>query len=348
MDLNTALAGPARRTSIGRQLPSASAGVFCRVIVGVIGLMGFLGLSLSSAHAASLDKPEAPVRILPLQILSDVLDDGYTEKLGKNLEKVLRGYTNMETLPVPTGDVLELLLEHDCIEPDLECLVSIGTARKVDLIFFATVTEDDTVYTLAFQVVDVKGSVVMKDGDRSTSRKAAIGRNMKKIVRDAFGNPPPPPPPPVSFAILSPVLNARVSLDGETIGMTPLNTKVSPGKYTLTITKKGYRVFTEKITVREKRGFRKRVKLEALQVVVAVTEKAAPVVSARRPVEPEPSSSSKPLYQQWWVWTAVGAVVVGGAITAVLLTQGDDIAETGSLQLSLQPTEVEQDAIFTP
>ena len=253
----------------------------------------------------------------------------------------------METLPVPDGDVLELLLEHDCIEPDLECLSAIGKARKVDLIFFATVTEDGGAFSLEFQVVDVKSGETMKQGIRQTQRKAAIMGNLKKIVADAFGDPPPPPLPPVGFAILSPVLNARVSLDGKTIGMTPLNAKVVPGKYTLAVEKKGYETLTEQITVKKKRAFRKRVKLTAIAVAVTAPVKAAPAVSMRRTVPPETPSDSTPLYEEWWVWTAVGAVVVGGVITAVVLSQGGDSPAQGSLQLSLQPNEVESDAIFS-
>ncbi|MDP6945835.1 MAG: hypothetical protein QF464_16920 [Myxococcota bacterium] len=28
-------------------------------------------------------------------------------------------------------------------------------------------------------------------------------------------------------------------------------------------------------------------------------------------------------YEQWWLWTLVGAAVAGGATAAVLMTQGD-------------------------
>jgi hypothetical protein len=31
---------------------------------------------------------------------------------------------------------------------------------------------------------------------------------------------------------------------------------------------------------------------------------------------------SQPVYTKWWFWTIIGAVVVGGAVTAVLLTSG--------------------------
>lgn len=35
-----------------------------------------------------------------------------------------------------------------------------------------------------------------------------------------------------------------------------------------------------------------------------------------------PPSSSPPVYKRWWFWTGVGAVVVAGTVTAIILTQG--------------------------
>lgn len=47
-----------------------------------------------------------------------------------------------------------------------------------------------------------------------------------------------------------------------------------------------------------------------------------------RPPPPPPSSSERsfafvPVYQRWWLWTAVGAVVLGGTLAIVIGTQVD-------------------------
>jgi hypothetical protein len=42
------------------------------------------------------------------------------------------------------------------------------------------------------------------------------------------------------------------------------------------------------------------------------------ITRAAPPPEPEPST---PVYKRWWFWTGVGAVVVGGVVTGVLLTR---------------------------
>ncbi len=64
--------------------------------------------------------------------------------------------------------------------------------------------------------------------------------------------------------------------------------------------------------------------------VVMPTRQAAPVGGFGEIPEDFPMdildtpAKKKPLYKQWWLWTAVGAVVVGGAVAAgVLLTKDD-------------------------
>lgn len=39
---------------------------------------------------------------------------------------------------------------------------------------------------------------------------------------------------------------------------------------------------------------------------------------------PPPAAQPGPVYTRWWFWTIVGAVVVGGVVTALVLTSGTD------------------------
>src|SRR6185369_956145 len=48
---------------------------------------------------------------------------------------------------------------------------------------------------------------------------------------------------------------------------------------------------------------------------------AYPGTGAAPPAQAE-TGSSGPVYSKWWFWTIVGAVVVGGVVTAVALTSG--------------------------
>ncbi len=43
--------------------------------------------------------------------------------------------------------------------------------------------------------------------------------------------------------------------------------------------------------------------------------------SAVRPPEKGPEARDTPWYRRWWLWTAVGAILIGGTVTAVILAQ---------------------------
>jgi tetratricopeptide (TPR) repeat protein len=54
---------------------------------------------------------------------------------------------------------------------------------------------------------------------------------------------------------------------------------------------------------------------------IAVAAPAAPVLVASASA-PAPAASPEPPRHRWWLWGAIGAVVVGGAVTAVALSTG--------------------------
>jgi tetratricopeptide (TPR) repeat protein len=53
---------------------------------------------------------------------------------------------------------------------------------------------------------------------------------------------------------------------------------------------------------------------------------AAPDILAT-PDEDPAASRDEPLYRKWWLWTAVGVVVVAGVATAVALSRSDSVEE---------------------
>ena len=59
----------------------------------------------------------------------------------------------------------------------------------------------------------------------------------------------------------------------------------------------------------------------AVAVPAPAPAPAPPVLVASAP-EPAPAASPEPPRHRWWLWGALGAVVVGGAVTAVVLSTG--------------------------
>lgn len=116
---------------------------------------------------------------------------------------------------------------------------------------------------------------------------------------------------------------AQVLVDGRDAGTTPLHEplRLGPGSHVLELRRDGFESFRRELTVEQG----ERVE------VVAVLVPAAPVVAAPAeppevPLEPpaeEPADGG--VASSWWLWTIVGAVVVGGAVTAgVLLWPSDE------------------------
>jgi PEGA domain len=123
--------------------------------------------------------------------------------------------------------------------------------------------------------------------------------------------------------------DTEVSLDGKGVGMTPLTEPIwaTPGRHQVTANRARAAMAIENVTVTA----------GSLQVVTLNLHSLAdPVVAAPAPPgnsatdltsspnAPAQAAGESPMYKKWWVWTGVGAVVVGGAVTAFLLTRRSD------------------------
>ncbi len=86
--------------------------------------------------------------------------------------------------------------------------------------------------------------------------------------------------------------SAFVSIDGSPVGNAPVEQVLTPGTHKVSVHRDGYE--DTESTVVLSMGERKELQLDP--------QKNAPV------------------YAKWWFWTGVGAVVVGGVVTAVALT----------------------------
>ena len=104
--------------------------------------------------------------------------------------------------------------------------------------------------------------------------------------------------------VVASVEGARVFVDGDYLGMTPIEQDVDPGEHALRVTARGYYDHERAVEV---------VAGEATEVGVELE---------RLPPDEDPTVVEPPRarrwYEQWWVWTAVGAVVVAVAVAVPL------------------------------
>ena len=86
---------------------------------------------------------------------------------------------------------------------------------------------------------------------------------------------------------------ARLVFDGKDVGRAPVEVKATPGSHELVATADGY--YEERVPMTVALGDRRDMDLELRKI---------PGIASR-----------------WWLWTGIGAVVVGGIATAVILTR---------------------------
>jgi hypothetical protein len=114
---------------------------------------------------------------------------------------------------------------------------------------------------------------------------------------------------------------ARVFVDGVDAGTTPIELPTDPGEHDIRVEADGYEPASRTVTVAE--GARETVgfALTPLASPPSVAESAAatPVVDAETPAAEDDAGDL------WWLWTAIGVVVAGGAVTAgvLLWPEGD-------------------------
>lgn len=94
---------------------------------------------------------------------------------------------------------------------------------------------------------------------------------------------------------------------------------IDPGSHTAVCTEQGEERARETFTLGE--GEQREIVLQ-----LRATSAEAPIVEGAQPAR---ESERRPLYKSWVLWTAVGVVVVGGAVTGILLAtkSGSDDAQ---------------------
>lgn len=129
---------------------------------------------------------------------------------------------------------------------------------------------------------------------------AALLSPLTEAMRPVMFTPPPPPP---ELLVTVNVDGAIVRVDDEVIGRTPVaSVRLTPGRHVVMVSADGYSGTRRELELDP--GERERLDLTLLVAeVVAMDE----VIVADGTV-----ITSRPWYEEWWVWTIVGGVVVVG------------------------------------
>jgi tetratricopeptide (TPR) repeat protein len=166
------------------------------------------------------------------------------------------------------------------------------------------------------------------DGDPWIKKNETVLRKSKEMVGTHLG----------SIEVWGTPDGAQVLVNGSEVGVLPLKSalRVSVGTVPITVRASGYVEVSRVVEVAAGTMARERFELArkvAPSLGVAGTKprdgggraanKPKPLVdvTARRT---EPDEESGSVFSRWWFWTAVGTVVVAGAVTAFLVTRPKD------------------------
>ncbi len=141
------------------------------------------------------------------------------------------------------------------------------------------------------------------------------------------------------LVIASELAGVRVALDGQAVGLTPVERplRTAPGEHTLAADKSGYRPFALRVAVRAGETTRVRVDPKPIRLTPAAEPPTTPSHTAALPagLETAPAHgpaaatpAGAPLYQRWWFWGLIGAAIAGVVTTVAVASSGDSLPDS--------------------
>ena len=181
-----------------------------------------------------------------------------------------------------------------CSEPS--CMTNIAALAEADLLVASKVTPAGEGSTLSLELLEAaSGKALRREAVTwSGDTKGLVELCAPQVVKlvdaaqgQSFGG---------AVQLVATEDEAEVYVDEALVGVTPLDIfpNLDIGKHTIRVSKPGYKLF---------------------EIPVVVNRDGTSVVQAEL---------IKPWYNEWWVWTAAGAVLTGSITAFVLANQGDD------------------------
>lgn len=298
-------------------------------------------LLFASAPVQAAGKPS----LLVLHVESESLGEKQKAQINADVKKTLTKYHKYTLMATPKIDLLDEMVNFECLEMDGACLSAIGKKHNADLVLYSSFENGK----LSMKLVDVVAKGVTGEHNGSTSAKGLKAIMTRDGLTKLFGAVPvkKAEPKPVLVRFGSNVKSAEVFLGQERIGNTPIEKKLKPGTYWVTMRAPEFEDKKKELTVLDgskpiNLSLELKMKQSKARVVVV-----APVEPPRKKDKKDGKDDDTPFYAAWWFWTIVGvgaAAAVTGTVLA--LSAGDDGGDVGTVRFSISPTAAENDAIF--
>jgi hypothetical protein len=253
-------------------------------------------------------------------------------------------YPDIILLDTPTLDLLDEMVEYECLDLDGECLAKIGARYAADLMIYTRYTKKGDVHLQLIQVSD--GAVVGQY--KGTSDVAGLAPVAGETAVVAMLGPVPVKVTPVQVTINANIEGAEVSVNDSIAGTTPVSVELLPGTHTVTVRKEGFLMVEEKLRVAGTDPISWSATLKPLpQKKVAVAPPPEVKVTDLPPTgREEKEREGKAFYKTWWFWTAVGVGTAAIITGTALALGGSEAQESGTVKFSVHPSAAEKDAVF--
>jgi len=298
-------------------------------------LLLVVALTLPGVSLAAPGEASAREQVLGMNIEGDQLTGAQRQALLEVLQDALRRYPDLELLSPPPGELLDEMIDLECVDIDLTCLTRLGLKYNAVKVFYVQVDQsrDKTAWALTVRVVDAIGGMIVRDSRSPATAVGALAGLLEAEVVAVFGAPPAPaaPTPPATGTLVLRATpeRATIFLGLERLGTGTVRVERAPGPYTFRIVAEGYEEAILELHA---------VAGETVARDVALTPIAVAIPKKDDTADDEEGGAG------WVLWAVIGAVVVAGAVTAVVLaTSSSDEVVRGPVVLSVDPNNAWRD-----
>lgn len=259
-----------------------------------------------------LDLSSRGAKMAVIDLTAHDVSPGLAANLTQLLSLELKKY---EGVSVISRSEIEAMLQFETermaleCTSDISCLAEIGGALGVDYLVGGSVGKLGDALVVTLKLMDVQAARVVS---RASQSFRGDETDLVPALRFAAGSLLGRPPAGVGTLSLNVNIDeGQLTVDGRTLLRYPQERRLEglkAGKHSVSVEAEGFVTGYRETFVIPDRRTDLRMELEALP---------------------------KPWYKQWWPWTIIGAVVVGGVVTTVVLTQ-PDAPSSGTVEVTVQ------------
>ncbi|NUN12224.1 MAG: PEGA domain-containing protein [Myxococcales bacterium] len=312
-----------------------------KIIIAVLAMIGGIPWWATVAHAQTQQRSVLPLKV----VVGSKLDKNDQKKITEALTQEITARPKYKALPTPDAEIIDLMFDAECVEPDTACLQTIGKTNNADLVLFGEVTGEKGSLKLVVRLIDVKKGEQVAQDNQSAASVDALAKTTAIAAVALMGEAPKPEPPKeepkkeepkeVTVRILSEPSGATVYLDNKNMGKTPSTFTKVQGKYSLRLVLNGHDDAIRELVIRDK-NVELNVSLSK-SPDVAVTPGPTPTDGSQQDTGPkgDEEEDGPEFYETWWFWTAVGVAAAGAGvgIAAAAGAFDSEAAATGNVNL---------------